>query len=237
MNPSNSPSPVSPSPYPHRTASKPLALPLGKIGVAIVDDDENFHLFLRDILDQTHKYQWVGSYFSGEEALAGIPHSGAQVVLMDIKMPGISGIESARRLKALLPHLIIVMITGLDDPRTFDLARESGAERFLPKPFTAAHLLATLSFCILRPKVETKKPQASGKGESHRRPRGRSFTARENRLMEYMSEGLTNKEIADKTGVSKSAVDHMVTRIFKKLGVTNRTDAIRKWRNGNRRST
>ena len=60
---------------------------------------------------------------------------------MDIKMPGMSGIECARRLEALLPHLIIVMITGLDDPRTIDLARESGAGRFLPKPFTASHLL------------------------------------------------------------------------------------------------
>ena len=125
---SNQPSsPMSPQPsrgpsgppgkHPHKSTSKPTALPLGKIGVAIVDDDENFQVFLRDIIDHTRQFRCVGSYTSGEAALIGIPHSGAQIVLMDIKMPGMSGIECARRLKALLPHLIIVMITGLDDPR------------------------------------------------------------------------------------------------------------------------
>ncbi len=235
MSPHPSPGPsVPPGKHPHKATSKPIALPLGKIGVAIVDDDENFQVFLRDIVDHTRQFRCVGSYTSGEAALIGIPHSGAQVVLMDIKMPGMSGIECARRLTALLPHLIIVMITGLDDPRTIDLARESGAGRFVPKPFTASHLLATLSFCIPRPKARITKPQPSGKGASHRGHRGRPLTARENRLMEYMSEGLTYKAIADTTGVSESAVHHMVTRIFRKLEVTNKIDAVRKWKNNSR---
>ena len=235
MNPSHSPVASSPGPpRRHKGTSKPLVLPLARVGVAIVDDDENFQVFLRDIVDHTRQFRCVGSYTSGEAALIGIPHSGAQVVLMDIKMPGMSGIECARRLKALLPHLIIVMITGLDDPRTIDLARESGAGRFLPKPFTASHLLATLSFCIPRPKAQITKPQPRGKGASHRGHRGGPLTARENRLMEYMSEGLTYKAIADRTGVSESAVHHMVSRIFRKLGVTNKIDAVRKWKNNNR---
>ncbi len=237
MNPSYSPSPFSPAgPHRHKGTTKPLAVPLGKVGVAIVDDDENFHVFLRDILDQTREFQCVGSYSSGEQALTGIPQSGAQIVFMDIKMPGMSGIECARRLKALLPHLIIVMVTGLDDPRTIDLARQCGADRFLPKPFTAAQFLGTLSFCIPRPKLETAIPQPSGKGASYREPHVRPLTARENRLMEYMAEGLPYKQIAARIGVSESAVHHMRSRIFKKLDVTNKTEAIRKWRNGNRRS-
>ena len=235
MNPPHSPSPSSPTgPHRHKGTSRPLAVALGKVGVALVGDDPSFHVFLKASLDQTRQFQWVGSYSSGEAALTGIPHSRAQVVLMDIKMPGMSDIECGRRLKALLPHLIIVMITGLDDPRTIDLARESGAGRFLPKPFTASHLLATLSFCIPRPKAQITKTQPSGKGASPRGHRGRSLTARENRLMEYMAEGLTYKAIADRTGVSESAVHHMVTRIFRKLEVTNKIDAVRKWKNNNR---
>src|SRR5207247_1009575 len=153
-----------PGKHPHKGTSKPIALPLGKIGVAIVDDDENFQVFLRDIVDHTRQFRCVGSYTSGEAALIGIPHSGAQVVLMDIKMPGMSGIECARRLKAMLPHLIIVMVTGFDDPRTISLARESGADQFLAKPFKPGQFLAMLSFCVPRPKALTAKPQPSGKG-------------------------------------------------------------------------
>jgi DNA-binding NarL/FixJ family response regulator len=226
-----------PGKHPHKATSKPTALPLGKIGVAIVDDDENFQVFLRDIVDHTRQFRCVGSYTSGEAALIGIPHSGAQVVLMDIKMPGMSGIECARRLKALLPHLIIVMITGLDDPRTIDLARESGAGRFLPKPFTASHLLATLSFCIPPPKSQIAHQLPRGGGGGHRGLSAPSLTARETRVMEYMDAGLLYKEIVDRTGVSVSAVHHMQSRIFKKLRVTNKVEALRKWKEEQHRSS
>ena len=238
MNPSHSPVASSPGPpRRHKGTSKPLVLPLARVGVAIVDDDENFQFFVREILDQTREFHCVGSYSNGEAAVIGIPQSGAQVVFMDVKMPGMSGIECTRRLKALLPHLIIIMVTGLDDPRTIRLARECGADRFLPKPFTAAHLLATLSFCIPRPKVETAKPQPGRKGARHQGIHRRSLTPRENKLMEYMAQGLPYKQIAARTGVSESAVHHMRSRIFKKLAATNKTEAIRKWKNDNRRSS
>lgn len=237
LNPPQPPDPPSPDRRKqHGAIATPLRVPLGSIGVAIVDDDENVHLLVRDILDRAQEFQWVGSYSSGEAALAGIPQSGVQIVLMDIKMPDMSGSECTRRLKALLPHVIIVMVTGLGDPRTINLTRQCGADRCLPKPFTAAHVLATLSFCIPRPEVKIAKPEPSGKASGHRGRRGRPLTARENRVMDYLAEGYLYKEIADRTGVSESAVHHMLSRIFKKLGVMNRTEAILQWKNGNRRS-
>lgn len=230
MNPLRLPSP------PHKAASKPLAAPLARVGVAIVDDDEYMHLLIRENLERSQEFSWVGSYSSGEAALIGIPRACARVVLMDVKMPGMSGIECARHLKALNPHLVIVMFTGLDDPRTINLARECGAYAFLVKPFTAGQFVATLSFCVPRAKVEIAKPQPSGMVAGYRRLRGRPLTARENRLMEYTDEGLPYKEIAANTGVSKSAVHGMRDHIFKKLGVTNKVEAIRSWKNGNRSS-
>ena len=240
MSPSlNAPHPPDPSSRSGRhqeaAAAKPLSAALDRVGVAIVDDDENFHVMVRDILDREQQFQWIGSYFSGEAALAGIPRSGAQVVLMDIKMPGMSGIECARRLKALFPHLIIVMVTGVDDRRTIDLAKEC-ANNFLLKPFSPGQFVATLSFCVPRPRGEITKPQLAGKATGQRGLRGRPLTTREIRLLEYMAEGLPYKEIAEETGVSKSAVHGMRDRIFRKLGVTNKVEAIRKWRNGNRSS-
>jgi len=205
--------------------------------VAIVDDDENFRLFVRDSLEHAREFYCVGLYSSGEAALIGIPQSGAQVMFMEVKMPGISGIECTRRLKSLLPDLIIVMGTGLDDPRTIDLVRESGADRFLPKPFTAAQFLATLSFCVPGPKSQIAPQLPSGRWGRHRGLSATSLTARENRLMEFMDAGLLYKEIADRTGVSESAVHHMQSRIFKKLGVTNKIEALRKWKEAGCRSS
>ena len=236
MNPSHSPGAPSPGPpHRHKGTSKPLAVPLGKVGVAIVDDEEMVRMVVQAILDQSHEFHCVGSYSSGEEALIGIPQSGAQVVFMDIKMPGMSGMECARRLKGLMPHLIIVIVTGLHDPRTINLARECGAVGFLAKPFTPGQFLDTLSFYVPRPKSQVVQPLPSGKS-SHQGLRGRALTPRENRLMERMAAGLPYKTIGEETGVSESAVHHMVTNIFKKLGVTNKVDAIRKWKNNNRRS-
>ena len=205
------------------------------VPVAIVEDDERQQLFIKSILDQTEQFACVGCFSSGEAALMGIPQCGAHVVLMDIKLPGMSGIECTQRLKALLPHLIIVMVTGLDDLRTMNRARESGADRFLPKPFTVEHFLATLSFCIPRQTEEVAERKPRRKGARKGGIRGRSLTARQNSLMDYMAKGFTYKEIAAMTGVSHSAVHHMQSRIFKKLGVTNKIEAIRKWKEGSRR--
>ncbi len=231
MNPSHSPGASSPGPpHRHKGASKPLALPLGKVAVAIVEDDERFGLLLQEFLDQSRKFRCVGSYSSGEDALIGIPQSGAQVVVMDVKLPGMSGIECTRRLKALLPRLIIVIVTGFDDPRTIDLARECGADQFLPKPFTPRQLLDLLSFCIPRPKVHALTPQSSGevgRREGLRRP---PLTQRENEFMKYLAEGIPYKQIAPRMGVGYWRVHKLQRQVFKKLGAHSGIEAVRRWR-------
>lgn len=106
MNPRSLPGPPLPPGKSQRsTTAQPLSVPLGRAGVAIVDDDENLHVLVKAILNQTQEFCWVSSNASGEAALTGIPQSGASIVVMDIRMPGMSGIECARRLKALLPQL------------------------------------------------------------------------------------------------------------------------------------
>ena len=209
-------------------------MPLGWVGVAIVDDDERFRLFVQNNLDQTREFRCVGSYSSGEEALIGLPQSGAQVVFMDIKMPGMSGIESARRLKALLPHLIIVMVTGLDDPRTINLARECGAEGFLPKPFTAGQLMTTLSFYFPRSTVKVTEPQTSGKRARRGATSSPALSKRENEVMRCFAKGLYYKEIASELGISYSAVHKHQHNIFVKFHVGNSREAIRKWHDSQR---
>src|SRR5436190_3262153 len=112
--------------------------------IAIVDDEDFIRLVLCKILEESGQFRCVGSYASGEEAMRGVPSMRPEVVLMDIRMPGISGIESMRLLKKTMPGLIVVLASGLADPETMAKALAAGADGYLTKPFSASQCLATL---------------------------------------------------------------------------------------------
>jgi DNA-binding NarL/FixJ family response regulator len=104
------------------------------IKFAVVDDDEGVQAALRTYFDLSRDFRIVGSFLSAGEALERIPQIGPDVVLMDIVMPQISGIECTRRLKLLLPDLPIVMLTALDDSHSLVLSLMAGATGYLVKP-------------------------------------------------------------------------------------------------------
>jgi len=209
---------------------KQVAQAADVVPVAIVQVDEDQQLCIKNILGHSRQFACAGCFSSGESALAGIPQSGAQIVLMDVKLPGMSGIECTRRLKALLPHLIIVMVGGLDDPRTISMAGQCGVDEFLVKPFSPEQLVATMSLSLMQSQSEITQQQPSGRGASRHGLPGWSLTARQNRLMEYMAKGLPYKEIAARTGVSEAAVHGMRRRVFRTYGATNKTEALQKWK-------
>ena len=131
------------------------------INVAIVDDQDSIRLILCRILEESGLFRCVGSYATGEEALRGVPDVRPEVVLMDIQMPGISGIESMHRLKQKLPGLIVVLVSGLADPDTMAKALAAGGDGYLTKPFTASQCLATLTFAL-----RNKTPGSPGGGDA-----------------------------------------------------------------------
>jgi len=108
------------------------------IKISIVDDDENDLLLMARAVDQSPDLESAGSYRSGLEALKRIPSSTCEVVLMDVRMPGMSGIEITKRLKHIRPALFIFLISGFDDPHTAAQARKAGADAYLTKPFSLA---------------------------------------------------------------------------------------------------
>lgn len=201
------------------------------LSVAVVDDDESVRLFIKTILDQTREFACAGCYPSGESALSGVPGSGARVVIMDIRLPGMSGIECTRRLKAMLPGLFIVFVSGLDKRRAFSRALEAGADDFLAKPFSASQLLETLMACRSRMQSPVAGLQLTARARLVKSaPRDcPKLTVRQDELMELLSKGYLYKEIADRFGVSLSAVHGMQHRVFRKLHATNSREAIRKW--------
>ena len=181
-------------------------------------------------LAQLPGFRSSGSYASAQEVLAAILNSTPHIVLLDIRMPGMSGIECARRLRVLVPHLIIVMVSGLDDPKTIHQAWESGADRFLPKPFNAGQFLATLSFCIPQTRGEAAEMEPMGSTGYGRDPSGRPLTDRENEFMRYLAAGLPFKQIAPQMGVGFWRVHNLQRQAYRKLGAGCGIEAIRRWR-------
>jgi DNA-binding NarL/FixJ family response regulator len=203
------------------------------IGMAIVDGDAGTRFLLRQILEKSGGYRCVGSYVSSEEALREIPRVNPRIVLMEVRMPGISGIETMRRLKSRLPGLIVVLVSGLTDADTMSSALAAGGDGYLTKPFAVAQCLATVRFSFQRvcttplDRVDSNAISSQGCEELAR------LTSREHHVMGCLAKGLLYKEIADELRLSFSTVHKLQHRIFLKLHVNNRTEAVTKWRNGN----
>ena len=203
------------------------------IAVAIVDGDSETRFFLQRILEQSGGYRCVGCYTRGEEALREIPGAHPRIVLMDVRMPGISGIECMGRLKGRLPGLIVVLVSALTDLETMSAALAAGGDGYLTKPFAVAQCLATVRFSV-RPYRSAPPDRAEVNGPSKRGGEELTrLTNREQHVMSCLANGLLYKEIADQLRLSFSTVHKLQHRIFLKLHVNNRTEAVTKWRNGN----
>lgn len=197
--------------------------------VAIVDRDTETRCLLQQILEQSGGYRCVGCYTTGEEALRAIPGVRPRIVLMDVRMPGISGIECMRRLKGRMPGLIVVLVSDLTDAETMAEALAAGGDGYLTKPFAMAQCLATIRFSA-RPDRSPPPDRGSVDGPSRESTR---LTEREHEVMGCLAKGLLYKEIADELRLSFSMVHKLQHRIFLKLQVNNRTEAVTKWRDGN----
>jgi len=201
------------------------------VRVAAVDDDENIHLCLKGLFQFSIHFSFVGSFSNAAEALNELPNLRPDLALMDVRLPDLNGIECARRLKQSMPHLKIVMITGTHEKDWVSASRKAGAAAYLVKPFIEEQLLATLGFVSVSP-VHTKPDRHKKKnGAIHARDTGTGLqlNAREKEVLRNLSEGLLYKEISDKLGISYAAVHKCQHNIFKKLRVSNRSEAARVW--------
>ncbi|MHA3774025.1 response regulator [Verrucomicrobiota bacterium sgz303538] len=206
--------------------------------VAIVEDNSGLGANLRRIVESTPDCQCVGVWRSGEEALAKVPAFQPQVVLMDIHLPGISGIETTARLKQEMPDLLVIMVTVYrDHDKIFD-ALKAGACGYLLKRSSPAEVRqaildvreggAPMSAEIARRVVEAfhqpRRPTAPAT------PEPVQLSKRETEILELLTQGLANKEIADRLGLSTETVRVHLRRIYDKLHVRSRTEAALKFR-------
>ncbi len=207
-----------------------------KISVAIVEDNNDIRLALEQIIESSGDYTLTGSCISGEEALVKLPILNPKVVLMDIGLGGISGIEVVRELKATHPEILFMMCTIYDEDEKIFEALSAGASGYILKKTSPAKLLegikelieggAPMSSQIARKVVDAfqNKPVTAFIGSALD-----VLSKRENEILEMLSTGMLYKEISDKLFISSETVRKHVYHIYEKLHVSNRVEAVNKY--------
>ncbi|HEU5396585.1 MAG TPA: response regulator transcription factor [Verrucomicrobiae bacterium] len=217
----------------------PLANASGKpavrppIRVALVEDQVDLCRSWVQIIESFDGFNCLCTCASAEEAIRALPAARPDVILMDIRLPRMSGIECTSRLKELLPPTPIVILTVLDDDELIFRALEAGADGYLLKRSKPADLQAALldvlaggapmSSAIARRVVRSfRRPPVNPGNQAH-------LSSRETEVLGLLSVGLSNKEIADQMRLSIETVRSYLKTIYEKLHVHCRTEAVMRY--------
>jgi len=202
------------------------------LNVAIVEDDDRFRKSLARWIDSTPSLHCAGHYPTAEAALKSIPTTEAHVVIMDINLPMMSGIDCVRKLKAEKPALQIIMLTVYEDSELIFKALQAGANGYLLKRSSPDQILeaivevshggAPMSSHIARKVVQSFQNTALPNGDQA------SLTQREEEILGYVVKGFANKEIADALSISVETIRVHLKNIYEKLHVRSRTEAALK---------
>jgi DNA-binding NarL/FixJ family response regulator len=203
------------------------------IKVALVEDKPDVRDSWSRLISNLADFSTVCTCASGEEALRLIPAARPDVVLMDIFLPRMSGIECTARLKAVLPQTQIVILTAMDDDELVFLALEAGADGYLlkrtkPEDLRAALLDvlgggAPMTSEIARRVVESFRQKAKTRDEVVH------LTTREEEVLVMLSKGYSNKEIADRIELSVDTVRSHLKHIYEKMHVRSRAEAVARY--------
>lgn len=200
------------------------------IQVAIVEDNESVRENLAAIIESTPGFRCAAAYADAEEALLQFSAGAAEVVLMDINLPGKSGVDCVRELKTRFPSVHIIMLTIEEDSRRVFESLQAGASGYLVKHLPPARILeairevhaggAPMSSQIARLVVQSfQKPPAPDDGV-------RALTPREEEILDQLSKGYRSKEIGDALGISTLTVNTHIRNIYEKLHVRSRAEAV-----------
>jgi DNA-binding NarL/FixJ family response regulator len=205
----------------HRSAERRAAV----IRVLLVDDHALLRAGMAQLLELADDLTVVGSAGSGAEALAAVAVLQPDVVLMDLSMPGMSGVEATRRLLAVRPDTAVVVLTSFADPDLVVDALDAGAVGYLLKDAEPDGLVDAVRSAA-RGESPLDPRAARVILTSRSRPAPASvLSGREKEVLVLVAEGLANKQIARALGIAERTVKAHLTSIFNQIGVTDRTSA------------
>ena len=216
---------------------------MNAIRIMIADDHPVFRFGLRALLNAMPDTEVVGEVTSGEEVLALAPSLRPDVILMDINMPGVNGIEATRRIRETNPDIRILMVTMLEDDSVF-AAMRAGARGYMVKGAEPAEVLRAIRAiadgeAIFSPGIAerlihyfaTSPAVAGDQAPSSADPIFPDLTEREHQVLGLIAQGMTNSAIAERLVLSPKTIRNYITEIFSKLQVADRAQAIIRARN------
>ena len=208
-----------------------------KTSIAFIEDNQIFYQALKLLLLESKNFDLVGMFSNAESFIKDYPFIKPEIVLMDINLPGISGIEAVERMKSEFPEIKIIMLTVHDDDENIFNSLKAGADGYLLKKNALESLEESILLIkdggspitpIIANKIinffKTKETETINDELSN-------LTSREINVLNYIAEGFLNKEIADKLFLSVDSIKKITQSIYEKLQVRNRSEAIKKYLN------
>jgi len=226
-----------PAPSPEQ-ATFAASLPSAKVNavltdVSIVEDDIEARQLLAEWLNSTTQFRCASVHPDGLAALKDLPKVAPKIVLMDINMPGMQGIDCVRQLKPKMPHTQFLMLTVYTDTKSIFQALAAGATGYLLKRTSQNELLAALSLVqaggspissgiarLVAQAFQTTAPPALDNSE---------LSERERQVLDLLSHGHPEKQIADRLKISPHTVHTYIRRIYEKLHVHSHAQAVAKY--------
>lgn len=199
------------------------------IRLMLVDDHQVLREGLKFMLRNEADVAVVGEAGDGDEALRSVDSVHPDVMLLDVKMPTVDGLETLRRLRERSPELPVLILTVHDDPEYVEEALRSGATGYLLKSVTrdelvrAIHAAAGGSGYL---QAEITKPVLERFARGQPASAGPHLSPRETEVVQLLAEGLSNKQIARRIGISETTVKGYLSQLFEKLGAADRAHAV-----------
>ncbi len=199
-----------------------------RIGVFLLDDHEVVRQGVRSLLETDSDMEVVGEAGTVAEALAGIAATAPRVAVLDVRLPDGNGVEVCREVRSLYPEVACLMLTSFSDDEALFDAIMAGASGYVLKEVGASDLVgdirkvanghslldAALTARVME-RIRARPPE----------PRQERLTPQEERILEHIAEGLTNRQIAARMYLSEKTVKNYVSNLLAKLGMSRRTEA------------
>jgi len=206
---------------------------MSEIKVAIVEDNDAMRHGLEMILNGSPGFVCTGAFRRAEEALENIPLRRPDVILMDINLPGMSGIEGVLGLRDRMPNAVILMLTIEADSEVVFRSLEAGASGYLVKNTPPAEILdairevhrggSPMSSEIARMVVRSFQRRGQSRREQE------NLSPREQQVLQLVAQGYRSKEVAQVLGLSTQTIEAHLRNIYSKLHVRSRTEAVAKF--------
>jgi len=201
--------------------------------VSIVEDNEQLRGTLARVLNRAEGFKCVSHYGSAEDALKSLPVDKPDVVLMDINLPGMNGVECVRQLKQVLPAVQVIMLTAYEDTENIFNSLAAGASGYLLKRSKSSEIIEAIhdvrsGGSPMTTHIARKVVQSFQQRAVMPLAPDEELSPREQEVLNCLAQGLMYKEISDKLGIGFETVRTYIRRIYEKLHVRTRTEAVAK---------